>query len=481
MQRRAGGVLALMLGAGAACAQALGADPDQGASSAAAPTASPICSAKRPAIGFNRWMEDWSVLADPCVARAPLDALKYMPLSADGSAWLSLGAGLRERYEHIDAPLFGAGAAPADGYLIQRANLHADLRLGPYVQVFGQLIDARAFQKKTLAPVDADKLDVEQLFATVAVPTPDGAVKVRVGRQEMGFDLQRFIAVRDGPNVRQAFDGVWADWEHGPWRLIGFATHPVQNRDVDDFDDTSSGHLTLDGLRLERQGLGPGDVSGYVLRYRRDDARFLDAAGAERRNVGDLRYNGKTGRFDYDVEGMLQRGRVGAKRVSSWALGSIVGYSFPQTTWTPRLGVQFDMASGDKHAGDGQLGTFNPLFANGYYFALAGLTGYSNLIHLKPSLKVQPMPGLSVTTALGLQWRQTTGDAVYVQNMMGVPRTAGRGTRWTGAYAQLRTDWLVAPNLTASLEAAHFAVGDSLRTAGARDANYLGVELKFGW
>lgn len=471
------GVLALLAG-GAVRAEALGVDAgDAGDAQAAVPA----CAVKRPAIAFNRWSEDWSVLADPCLARQPLDGLKYLPLDQQGVSYLSLGASVRERYEHIDAPLFGAGTAPADGYVIQRTNLHADLRLGPYVQVFGQLIDARAFDKTARSPVDADQLDVEQLFVALALPTPDGAVKLRVGRQEMGFDLQRFIAVRDGPNVRQAFDGVWADWEHGPWRLIGFATRPVQNRDVDDFDDYSNGHLTMDGLRLERQGVGPGDVSGYVLRYRRDDARYLDATGAERRTIADLRYNGKTGQADYDVEAMLQKGQVGAQHVSAWALGSIVGYSFPKATWTPRVGLQFDMASGDKHAGDGQLGTFNPLFANGYYFALAGLTGYSNLIHLKPSLKVQPMTGLGVTAALGLQWRQTTGDAVYVQNMMGVPRTAGRGARWTGAYAQLRSDWALTPNVTASLEAVHFAVGDSLRTAGGRDSNYLGLEMKFSW
>jgi hypothetical protein len=139
------------------------------------------------------------------------------------------------------------------------------------------------------------------------------------------------------------------------------------------------------------------------------------------------------------------------------------------------------MASGDKHAGDGKLGTFNPLFPNGYYFALAGLTGYSNLIHLKPSVTIKPAKTLSVTTALGMQWRQTTADAVYVQNMSGVPRTAGTGSRWTGAYAQLRTDWAVSANVTASVEAVHFQAGDTLRSAGGRDADYLGLELKFGW
>ena len=472
--RCCGGVLALVAG-GAAGAQALA--PAAGVNAAPPPS----CDVKRPSVSFNRWMENWDVLADPCLPRQPLDGLKYIPLGADGLSYLSLGGGLRERYEHIVTPLFGAGSAPSDGYVIQRANVHADLRLGSYVQVFGQLVDARAFQKQSIAPPDKNKLDVEQLFVAVVVPTADGAVKVRAGRQEMAFDLQRFIAVRDGPNMRQAFDGLWANWEHGPWRLIGYVTQPVQNRSVDNFDDYSNGHLTLNGIRLERQGLGPGDLSGYYSRYRRDGARFLDAQGDERRDVYDVRYNGKTGNADWDVEGMLQNGQVGAKRVSSWAIGSIAGYTFAASPWTPRVGVQFDMASGDKHAGDGKLGTFNPLFANGYYFSLAGLTGYSNLIHLKPSVTLKPAKALSVTTAVGLQWRQTTGDAVYVQSMAGVPRTAGQGSRWTGAYAQLRTDWVVSPNVTASLEAVHFQAGDSLRAAGGGSANYLGMELKFGW
>lgn len=464
-----GAVLALVVGC--VDAQTIG----------AATGAAPDCAVTRPAISFNRWSENWGVLADPCLARQPLDGLKYIPLGGEGISYLSLGATLRERYEHIDAPLYGAAGAGPDGYVIQRANLHADLRLGRYVQVFGQLLDARPFQKESIAPPDKDRLDLEQLFVAVAVPTSDGAVKLRAGRQQMAFDLQRFIAVRDGPNVRQSFDGLWGDWERGPWRLIGFVTRPVQNRSIDSFDDSSNRRLAFNGIRLERQGLGPGDVSGYYARYRRDASRFLDASGDERRDVYDLRYNGKRGSLDYDVEGMLQKGEVGASRISAWALGSIVGYSFLRHGWTPRLGLQFDMASGDRHPHDGRLGSFNPLFANGYYFSLASLTGYSNLVHLKPSLTVKPIKALSVTAALGLQWRQTVGDAVYVQSLAGVPRTAGQGTRWTGAYAQLRTDWALAQNLTAALEAVHFKVGDSLRAAGGRDANYLGLELKFGW
>ncbi len=41
-----------------------------------APTLVPV----RPSIMFNRWQEDWSVLANPAVPPEPLDSLKYIPL-----------------------------------------------------------------------------------------------------------------------------------------------------------------------------------------------------------------------------------------------------------------------------------------------------------------------------------------------------------------------------------------------------------------
>ena len=52
---------------------------------------------QRPAIMFNRWQEDWSVLADPRVPRQPFDEFKYIPLSdTDRYTYLSFGADTRE-------------------------------------------------------------------------------------------------------------------------------------------------------------------------------------------------------------------------------------------------------------------------------------------------------------------------------------------------------------------------------------------------
>lgn len=67
-----------------------------------------------------------------------------------------------------------------------------------------------------------------------------------------------------------------------------------------------------------------------------------------------------------------------------------------------------------------------------YYFTLAGYSGYSNLIHVKPSLTIKPDADLTLMSALGLQWSETTADAVYAQGSAVVPGTAGQGNRWTG-------------------------------------------------
>jgi hypothetical protein len=42
-------------------------------------------------------------------------------------------------------------------------------------------------------------------------------------------------------------------------------------------------------------------------------------------------------------------------------------------------------------------------------------------------------------------------------------------------------DWLVNANVALAVEAVHFQVADSIRALGARNADYVGMEAKFGW
>jgi hypothetical protein len=438
--------------------------------------------ASRPPIMFNRWQEDWSVLADPALRTEPLDSLKYIPLiDGDPDSYISLGGNLRERFEYLGAPSFGVGKAPFPGYVIQRLEAHADIHPTAGWEAFIQLEDDRAFAKTPVSPVDQDRLDLEQAFLLYRTDLFGGEFTARVGRQELGFDLQRFVAVRDGPNVRQAFDAVWFNWTAAPWRVIAFWSHPVQNVDTRAFDDYSDHHFQYGGFRVERQAVGPGDLSIYYSRYDLDNAHFLAASGRERRDILDTRYAGKAAGFDWDAEAMGQTGTLGPKRVLAWAVGAVTGYTLPNVTWSPRVGLQVDAASGTRHLDSDTVSTLNPLFINGYYFTLAGFTGYTNLYHVKPSLTIHPASDTTILAALGFQWRQTTGDAVYLQPDTPVKGTAGGGTSWTGAYAQLRIDHSFTSHISGALEAVRYDVGSTIRHAGGSDSDYLGVELKFGW
>ena len=434
-----------------------------------------------PQIKSNRWAEDWSALANPALRRGWWDDLKYIPLSdTDPETYLSLGMTLRERFETNDAPKFGVGER-ADNYDLQRLQMHADLRVDAHWQAFAVLEDDRAYGKADPGTADEDQLDLRLAFIGYTDTFGENTFKSRIGRQDFAFDLQRFVSSRDGPNVRQSFDAVWADWETGTWRLLGFVSRPVQYRDDESFDDTSNGHLKFSTLRIERHVIGTNELSAYYALYQRRDAHYLSVTGNERRDALDVRFAGTANDLDWDTEAMFQIGSVGTDDVRAWAAGARGGYTFSTGRWRPRIGLQFDASSGDGDPNDDKLETFNPFFPNGNYFTLAGYIGDANLLHAKPSITIAPIDKLTLMVALGIQMRTTTDDAVYAQPNVPVANTAGRGGRWTGTYAQLRTDYAFTPNLTGAIEAVSERAAKFIREVGGHDSDYIGVELKFSW
>jgi len=430
---------------------------------------------------FNRWQEDWSVLADPRVPREPFDELKYLPLSAfDPHTYVSFGANTRERFESNNAPNFGAGPNRGQNYVISRNEFHGELRVDNQLQAFVQFQSDFAPWKTMLTPVDRDRLDLEQAWIALTEQVGGGTLKLRAGRQQFGFDLQRFVAVRDGPNVRQSFDAAWADYENGPWRFITFYSLPVQVRDNTIFDDYSSVSAQTFGMaRTEYKFSESLFIAGYYANFTQANARFANVFGNERRDILDVHLNGNSNHFDFDFEVMNQTGRIGIEPIKAWAVGSIAGYTF-DVNWSPRVAIQLDAASGDSNT-KRTFGTFNPLFPNGYYFTLAGYTGYANLIHIKPSVTLNLTSSVKITFAAAAQWRQNTADAVYAQPDIPIPNTAGRPGAYTGSYGQVRLDWTLDRATSFAIEAVHFVAGDALRRAGAHDSNYVGVEIKRGW
>jgi hypothetical protein len=121
-----------------------------------------------------------------------------------------------------------------------------------------------------------------------------------------------------------------------------------------------------------------------------------------------------------------------------------------------------DAASGDHQPADNVLGTFNPLFPNGYYFTLAGFTGYVNLFHVKPSLTVKPATNLSVMGA----GARTTADAIYVQPNIPVAERPRQGL--VGRLRAIARELSLQPDRRTGSRALQDR--DTIRQAGSHDA-----------
>ena len=310
-----------------------------------------------------------------------------------------------------------------------------------------ELEDVRAFWKTVITPVDENPLDLRMAFIAYTVPLAGGEFKIRVGRQQMAFDLQRFVSIRDGPNVQQAFDAVWLDWERDAWRIIAFWSQPVQYRHAHPFDDFSSQDFQYGGLRVERKNVGPGDLSAYYSRFQMNNAKYLDASGDERRSSFDVRYAGESSGFDWDLEFMGQTGYVGSKRIWAWAFGSRSGYTLDGIRWTPRLGLQIDAALGDQHPEGRFARHLQPVVPERLLLHAGGIHGLRlNLIHVKPSLTLRPVGPLTLMGAVGLQGgakrRRTPSMSSRAIRWAARPGCPGQ---WTGAYVQVRADWAITP------------------------------------
>src|SRR5215471_1601443 len=120
----------------------------------------------QPLYPLPRYEEDWSALRDPSKHNDFLDTIKFIPLSDDGTVFLSLGGDIRETYERFHNTNFGLSPEDSDGYLLQRYLFHADIHAGQRFRFFAELSSSLE-DGRTGGPrpvIDENKLDMHQGF-----------------------------------------------------------------------------------------------------------------------------------------------------------------------------------------------------------------------------------------------------------------------------------------------------------------------------
>ena len=424
----------------------------------------------------TRYLDDFSYLSDSSRASDFWDGVKYIRLGDDpyglGQPYVSFGGELRERFETYSNPNFGIKAPAHNAYLLDRLLLHADLHLNDYMRGFLQLGSMQRIGVRGVpSTTDVDQLDMMQGFVDLRAPTPLGdEPTLRSGRQEVLLGFQRLVAVREGPNVRRAFDGFRLSDNWSGATIDVLALRPVQDK-IGSFDDTSNMNQALWGTYVTVPVWGGLKADVYWLGYENDHATYFGKTGEERRQSVGTRLFGSANGWDWNEEAVLQGGTFRTQDIHAWMLASIVGYTFGAIPWQPRIGLEANAASGS-HPSSGNLGTYNGLFPRLPYFAETSLLVPSNVTDIRPVLRFKPLPDVFVVAGWDTLWRTSTQDALYGSGMVAYPGTAKATGERVGTELSLDTRWQPDPHLTFGVIYARFLVGPALTEALGKQVNY---------
>jgi len=435
-----------------------------------------------PPYALNRADENYEYLREPACRTDFWDPIKDMPLNQSGSWYLSLGGEARERYEYFNEPNWGAGP-PGSGYLLQRYFLNADLHMGEHVRLFNQLQSSfENFRVGGPRPTDKDELDVHQLFLDMKLHlSEDNTFLLRSGRQELFYGSQRIISVREGPNVRQSFDGFRAMLRTGDIKVDAFAAKPVETKRYV-FDDGTDNRRGVWGLYsvMPLSILPEGNIDLYYLGYHNRDANFDQGSASETRHSVGTRLWRTAKPIDYNFEFIYQWGKFGSGDIQAWTVASDTGYTFDSLPLRPRLGLKADITSGDRNPNNPDLQSFNPLFPKGAYFSEDALIGPINHIDVNPSVTLHCTGSITLSVNWDFFWRESEQDGLYNSGLSLVRSGNNSNARYVGSQPQVQLEWDIDRHITFIAIYAHFIAGPFLQETGpSKDVNYVTTWLTY--
>ena len=425
--------------------------------------------------------EDWSFLRDKGLRRDFWDPLKFIPTGSGREEWYTtVGGEVRQVWEQIGNDEFGQ-TPYWNGYLLQRYMVHADTHYGPHLRTFVQLKSGLE-DNRIGGPRIIDEKRLDFLAAYLEVGTGGkreerNFIKLRVGRQELNYGSGRLVSVREGPNVRQSFDGFKVRSKVGNWQVDGWAVRP--DLDKPGFFNNAPNHATeFWGVYATRPVTKLVSADAYYLGLDRQSATFNRGTAHELRHTLGIRLWRPIGlkekRWDFDDEAVWQFGSFGTGGIKAWTVASDHGYSFLNAPLHPRLSFKADLSSGDD-PNKKDLGTFNPIFPLGNYFGVLASTGPGpvNFMDVHPRLQTQFPHGVTVSTDWLFQWRQSTLDGIYTVPGSLLRPTGTSRERYVGDRPGIEVKWQVDRHLWVQADYGIFYPGRFVKqTQPGKDLNY---------
>ena len=417
------------------------------------------------------YANDFSYLNDPCYRGHCLgDCLKQNTLGGWGT--MDIGGQLRFRYHHEEGmaqDLAGAGTRRFENtshdFGLTRLRLYTNWQVNELFRVFAEGIFADVTDDNgTYNPRGIDRNHGDFLNLFVDVKMTDN-LKVRVGRQELLYGVQRLVSPLDWANTRRTFEGIKGMWKSGDYAVDVFYTNLVP---VDPFNfDEADYDISFYGAYATCLAWENASLDTFYLGYDNQTQDFsIHTIGA--------RLNGSVNGWLYEFEGGPQFGRqygAGRDHNAMFATGGI-GRNISDSGWAPALWCYYDYASGDDGTGNGSFNQFNQLFPLAHkYLGFIDAVARSNiespniLLTMKPHKRVQL-----------LAWYYH-----FMANQAGtaVPSIGGTPTQSTtskdlGDELDLIAKFNISPRSSALIGYSHFWRGNKI--TAPNDADFVYIE-----
>ena len=393
--------------------------------------------------------------------------------------------------------------------LVLREKFHAAWTPISWFTVYGEMRNSTAEWDRRSPGPDENKAALQQAYILLGDPTLFPLL-ARIGRQELIYGDQRFIGNSDWGNPGRTFDAAKLQFTHEMFWVDAFVARvvvPYQGH----FDEDNS-YDTFSGIYASSQKLVSWQETQFYVLSRNAGAEAVSASAFDvpgtpstARDIFTFGFRfkslpGKLCGWDYSLESAGQLGTIYnatvKRRVDQQAfeVSLTAGYTWTNLWASPRLGVGYDVGSGDGNSTDGKCETFDNLFGSNH-----GIYGIMDLIcernaHIpRASASLKPLKNLMLAADYRFFWLYDTHDSFYP--MSGSGRSSnGYGinpgySSFVGSELGLSANYAVTSWLNLQAGYGHFFVGDYIKQSvgsvaangGAVDADFVYIQttLKF--
>ncbi len=312
---------------------------------------------------------------------------------------LVVGGQLRLRSEnmfHYDP--FTPAASNNDANILLRARINLDANPVEHVRVFVQPQFSRVFGQEnnsiannntlvtgntsnTAFNVANDVFDLHQGYIDLT-KIGGSDFSLRLGRQELSYGDERLVGSLDWSNIGRSFDAGKIRFEKEKYWIDGFASYNERAGGKEIFSGLYGSHKPRENLTYDLYAFllndndndGVGTVTGTTLGT--FGTRLVGTALESKQ-------------LDYSLEGAIQAGKTKPNTHLAFMGHAAAGYTFDQAI-KPRVGVEYNFASGDK-ASTTKVERFHNLFpTNHNKYGYIDFVGLRNIHDITPSLTIKP-------------------------------------------------------------------------------------------